>query len=117
MFVVKNLFYSFIYFILILSILTFIYTLLNYFGFFSSVIKFLIPVFSIFISSFILGNKSLKKGYVEGIKLGILVIFLFLVISFLFDKFIYYQLIYYFILLLCSCLGAMIGINRKRASS
>ena len=80
-------------------------------------IKFIIPLISILFSSFKLGKMSLKKGYLEGIKLACVIIVLFSIIVLLFDKFRIRSIIYYFILFITSFLGAMIGINRKKVSS
>ena len=114
----KKLFVSFLYFLLIFLSLNMIYTILNYFNLLSynilRIIKYIIPIISIIISSFILGRNSFKKGYIEGIKLGLIVIIFFIIICFVFDSFNYHSLFYYFIIILTSCLGSMIGINKKK---
>ena len=117
----KNLFISFLYFIGIVLSTTLIFTVFYYFNLLpndiSSIIMFIIPVFSIFISAFILGTNSIRKGYIEGIKLSIIIIMLFIIISFLFSSFKFSSIIYYLILILSSSLGGMLGINKKKASS
>ena len=114
----KNLFFSFVYFISIFLVSTFIFTIFYYFNLVSdsinSIIKFIIPIISISVSSFILGMKSVKKGYVEGIKLSIIVILFFSVIGMLFGSFNFNTVIYYLILVLSSSLSGMLGINRKK---
>ena len=71
---------------------------------------------SIFISSFLLGKSSKKKGYLEGIKFGVISVLLMFVISYLaFDSNISISsLIYYLILIISSSIGAMFGINKKK---
>ena len=80
----KNLGLSFIYIISIILILTFITTIFSYFNILNdkitSIIKIIIPIVSMFIGGFWIGKKSIKKGFLEGLKLGaifscILVIF------------------------------------------
>ncbi len=75
----------------------------------------LIPIISIFIGSFSLGRKSNKKGWLEGIKLGAILIFIiFLIDALIFKSFILKKIIYYSILLITSILGSMIGIVNKK---
>ena len=97
---------------------TFIITLINYFDILGnnlvSIIKFILPLLIIFIYSYKLGKSSDKNGYLEGLKLGsiIIVILMFLVI--ILDKLTLISLFYYLILLLTSIMGSTIGINRKK---
>ena len=57
---------------------TFLITVLNYFNIFTSnltnIIKLIIVIVSMFIGAFLLGKRSLKKGYIEGIKYSIVFI-------------------------------------------
>ena len=116
----KNLLISLSYFIGIILISTLIFTIFNYFNILTdrlnSILKLLIPIISIAISSYILGTKSIKKGYLEGIKLSLIIIIIFILISITFSKFNIKSLIYYLILITTSTLSSMIGINRKKAS-
>lgn len=96
-------------------------TNLNFFDLVSNniykVIMILFTIISIFTGSYILGSKTDKKGYIEGLKFGIIIIFLFFVISFLaFDKGINLSsLLYYLIILGISSSGSMVGINRRKS--
>lgn len=114
----KNLYMSIIYFFSIILISTILITLFNYFNLLKpsiiSTIKLALPIISIFISSFKLGKKSQKLGYLEGLKLGILIIIILLIITLLTKSFITKSLLFYSILLLTSILGSMIGINKKK---
>jgi putative membrane protein (TIGR04086 family) len=108
------------------SIMIFIllFTTLSYFeiikGIGITTFKIGIPILAIFISSFYLGKKANKKGWLEGIKLGLIVILFIMIMSFIIlkEKFKITYFIYYIILLTSSILGGMIGINfnKKRDS-
>lgn len=98
---------------------TFILTILNYFNIvttnFTNITKLIILIFSIFIGSFILGKKSLKKGYFEGIKYGTLFTILLIIINLLFIKdFKLTSIVYFLIIIISSTFGSMLGINKKR---
>lgn len=103
--------------IIILNIFT---TLLQYFNIFpniSNFFKILIIIISIFIGSFILGKNSLKKGYIEGLKFGIIIIILFSLINLiLFKNFQFKNIIYYLIIIVSSIFGSMIGIQKKSSN-
>ncbi len=75
----------------------------------------ILTLLSLFIAGMFLGKKVEKKGWLEGIKIGAAVIFLFFLISYLgFDKGINLKsAIYYLTLLISPMLGSMIGINKK----
>ena len=102
----------------LINLLFLIQTILNYFNLLNtniiSIIKLLIPVLSIFIASYKLGTKSKQKGYLEGIKLGIIIIGIFITITLLTDKLSIKSLLYYLILMIASILSSMIGINKKK---
>ena len=100
-------------------ILSFILTLLNYFDVLSGTIlkvfKIIIPFISMFTGSFYLGKNSIKKGYMEGLKIGFLFVFLIFIFSFLgLDKSIdFSRAIYYVIIIITSMLGSMMGITKS----
>lgn len=98
---------------------TFLITVLNYFNIFTSnltnIIKLIIVIVSMFIGAFLLGKKSLKKGYIEGIKYSIVFIVLLVIINLLFVKeFNVKSIIYFLIIIISSTFGSMLGINKKR---
>lgn len=74
---------------------------------------------SMLVGGIYIGSKTTKKGWLEGLKVGLEVIVLFFIIGYLaFDSGIGIKtLLYYFILLMSSMLGSMIGINYKKAQS
>ena len=95
-----------------------IITILNYFnilmGNVLKITELLIPIISIFIGSYILGNSSNNKGYIEGLKYGMAWIILFLIINLISKNFTYLSLIYYLILIIIAIVSSIIGINRRK---
>lgn len=117
----KKILNSLLTFFIILLIGTLFITLFNYFNLLPSkiisIIKLILPLTAIGISSYRLGKQSEKKGYLEGLKLGIIIIFIFLILILILDKITLKSLLYYSILLLTSILSSMIGINRKKLNT
>ena len=112
----KDLLKSTILFFLIITISTIFITIIDYFNLFNTnIIKLVIPILSIFISSYILGIKTKKLGYLSGIKLSSIIIVLFLVLILVLDKITLKSLLYYLILFLTSILGSITG-NLKNKS-
>ncbi len=117
---IKNLSLSILYIILSILLLTFIMTIFSYFNIIGdktiSIFKIVIPVISLFIGGFLIGKKSLKSGWLEGLKLSLV----FLIILLLFEYLALNQvadiknLIFYLILSSSCMLGSMIGINKKK---
>jgi len=108
-------------FFIILIVGTLIITLINYFnvmnGNIVSIMKFILPMISMIVSSYRLGKMSDKKGYLEGLKFGTIIIFIFMILVIILDKLNWKSILYYGILLLTSIMGSMIGINRKRLNA
>lgn len=104
----------------LIIIFSFFINLFNYFELINqNIYKFILVIFasiSIFIGSFILGKKTNKKGYLEGIKYGLIACVMMFIISFLaFDNsFNLSSFIYYLILMIVSVLGGVFGINKKK---
>lgn len=118
-YLIKNYFKGLLYIIIIIISLTIILTLFNYFGIVKgglfTILKLLIPIFSIIYASLMIGKKARQKGYIEGIKFGIITIMMLVILNFIFgNNFEWKNIIYYLILLLFSTLGSMIGINKKK---
>lgn len=106
-------------FSIIISLFTI--SLLYYFNLISpninKILKIIIILANIFISSFILGKSTTSKGYLEGIKFALIIIPIFIIISLITSSPIKIKvLIYYIIIFITSILGSMIGINRKKES-
>ncbi len=114
---IKNISISFLYIIGVTIVLTFIMTLLNYFNIITgsvlTITKIIITFIAIFIGGFIIGKKSKTKGWLEGIKLGIIIIIILSIINFLILRVNFeFRIILYDIIILFSCtFGSIIGIN------
>lgn len=105
--------------LLFVFIFTLFITTLNYFDLFNkggtAIFKIIIIVLSYFIGGILIGKKSSKKGWLEGLKLGVILsilLFLFNILG-LHNKFDFKLLFYYLILITSSIFGSMIGINKK----
>lgn len=111
-----------IYILVPIIVLNIILSLLYYFNIISSgasnYLKLFIVAISMLIGGIYIGSKANKKGWLEGLKVGIGVILLLFIISYLaFDQGMNIKiLIYYFILLVSSILGSMIGINKRKSN-
>ena len=79
-------------------------------------LKLFIIAISMIIGGIYIGGKTTRKGWLEGLKVGSIVILIFFVIGYLaFDQGIDIKnLIYYLILLVSSTLGSMVGISKVR---
>lgn len=105
----------------ILLILTFIITLLNYINLISikivTAFSYITPFISFFIGGLLLGKTSINKGWLEGIKFGLIIIILSFVFNYLaFDQgFNISNIILYTITIISSIIGSMIGINLKNS--
>lgn len=99
-----------------------IITVFNYLNVFSiklvSISKIFILVLAIFVGSFLLGIKSDKKGYLEGIKYGIIVSMILAILNMIiYHNFELKDLLLYTIIIICSCLGSMVGITKHKDES
>lgn len=118
----KNIIFSLGITIAILFIFTFILTILSYFNItndsITTVFKMIIPIISVLTSSIYLGINSSKKGWLEGLKLGLIItilLFLFNILG-LNKNIKINQLLFYGILIFSSIVGSMIGISRKKSN-
>lgn len=113
---------SLIYIFVPILILTIILSIFDYFNIIgnslSNYLKLFIVSISMLIGGIYIGSKASKKGWLEGLKIGLIVIILMFVVSYLaFDQGITIKtVIYYFILIASSMLGSMIGINKRKTN-
>lgn len=114
----KNYLKSYLYLFILILILTIILSIINYFFTIpTKIIKLLIPIISIIISTIILGKNTKSKAYLEGIKFTSLYIILSIIISLIIKNSFSFKLILcYLILLLSGIIGSMIGINISKKS-
>lgn len=82
------------------------------------ILKIILLLLNIFISSFILGKTANNKGFLEGIKFATIIIPTFLILTLLTNQTLQIKvIIYYLIILLASTFGGMVGISRKKEIS
>lgn len=111
-----------IYILIPIIILNIILSLMYYFNMIgndaSNYLKLLIVAISMLIGGIYIGSKTNKKGWLEGLKIGLGIIALLFIVSYLaFDQGMNIKtIIYYFILLVSSVLGSMIGINKRKGN-
>ena len=116
--IIKKYSFRFLYTILSLLLCLLILTALYHFDIISNntyrIFKLILLLTNILVSGIILGKKAVNKGYLEGIKLGTFIIFLFLFVTLLTEQEIKLKLLLYdAIIMITAILGGMIGINKK----
>lgn len=82
----------------------------------NNVVKYLKMFFSIaifFISGFYIGRNSVSKGYINGLKLSIIMVILFIIFGLIFNNIKLLRIVYYLIMMTCITFGAMIGISKN----
>lgn len=115
----KNFGIAFLYIIGLLFVLTFLITLLNYFNLIGSktiaILEILIFVIAVFIGGIVIGKRSSKKGWLEGLKLSGIFLIILLIFNYLGldHSFEIKDLIFYLILIGTSTFGGMVGISKK----
>lgn len=112
----KNIGYTFLFFL----ICTLFLTILNYTGIltgntlniFSTILLFI----SIFIGGILTGRKANRKGYIEGIKFGSLIMVMILLINLLIfkNKIHLISILYYLLIIFISMVGSIVGIAKKK---
>lgn len=114
----KKLSKSLLYVLIPTLILLFIITVLNYFGIMGykalNIFKYIILFIFILIGSYKFGYKNKNKGLIEGIKFGLIIIVIFILLNLLFKGlFSIKNIIYYGIILVTSILGSILGKNKR----
>ncbi len=93
-------------------------TILSYFNILNdkilTITQILIILGAILIGSYKQGKKASKRGYLEGLEIGLIYIFIFILLNLIFyNLFNLKNLIYYLLVLITSSLGGMIGISKQ----
>ena len=105
---------------LILLILNLMITFFNYFNIMGkktvTIAEIIIPVITLFVGGFLIGKRSLKKGWLEGLKLALIFLFIMILFNYLGlrNQLEMKNLIYYLILTITCMFGGMIGINKNK---
>lgn len=107
---------SYAYLFGLILILTIILSIINYFMVIpTKIIKLIIPIISILVSTIILGKNTKEKAYIEGLKFSSLYILISIIISLITkNPFNFKLIICYLLLLLTGIIGSMIGINTSK---
>lgn len=120
MFTIKRYFKSIIRTLFMIVFFSFFLTFLYYSDWISqntfSFLQFFGFLFILFWNSYCLGKKSSKKGYMEGIKYGMIIIISFLIPTILYSKYQWKIIFYYSLILFTTIIGSVFGINKKKAS-
>ncbi len=99
-------------------ILTFLFTVFNYFDIISgktlTIIKIIIPLFSLALGGFTLGYGAIKNGWLEGIKIGLIITFIIFIFNIIFTNITLKDLLFYASLIMSAVMGSMLGINVKK---
>lgn len=104
---------------IVLLVLTLTSTILYYFDIIGSsainTIKIINFIIIFIFAGIYIGKNSIKKGWLEGLKISLINILIFLILSLLFKyDFNIMQFVYYLISSITIMLGSMIGINFKK---
>lgn len=112
----KNYLKSYAYLFGSILILTTLLSTINYFITFPiKVIKLLIPIISILISTIILGKNTKSKAYIEGLKFTFIYLIISIIISIITNNpFTFKLILSYLLILLSGVIGSMIGINLNK---
>lgn len=115
----KRLLKSLIYYIIFIVLLSFVVSLLNLVGVDSTVTNLILFVFNViafFLYGFKNGVVAPKKGYLEGLKIGFILLAILFVINIIVARkfFSVAMIVYYLVLVLASVLGGMVGISKKK---
>ena len=115
---VKKMIKSYFYMIGSILVLTFIVTLFNYFDIINNavlnVLSFIIPLIGSVLGGFIIGKNALKNGWLEGLKIAIIFVFIIFIFNLIFIHNVNMKdVIFYILMVISSVLGSMLGINKK----
>lgn len=111
-----------IYSLSILVGFTFFLTLLNYIGIISGNVLKILKVFILFliyfIPSFIIGYKSEKNGWLNGLEISLIITFIMLIINLIIrNKITLISIIIYIIFICVSMVSGIVGINLSKRKS
>ena len=114
---IKKYLKSYLYLFGLILVLTIIISIISYLsGNNLTILKYITPIISIFVGSFILGRNTKEKAYLEGIKFAIPYILLTIIINIIFKSgFNIKTIVLYLLLVISSIIGATLGINLKKS--
>lgn len=106
-------------YIILLVLIVFICSLLNLIGVNSTITNLILFLFNIvlfIVYGFKNGIKSKEKGYLSGLKIGLIMILILFIVNLIVARIIFSLplFVYYLTLLLSSTFGGMVGISKKK---
>lgn len=108
-----NILYTIIFFI----VLSLLLTAMHYYNIINAqtlaITKIIIPIFTLFISGLLMGKKATKNGWLEGLKISLIIITIIFIITLAAGQFSPKILTFYLILILSGIFGSIIGINKN----
>lgn len=119
---IKKYLYSLLYILIGIFLFSLIITILNYFNLIDTntlkYFKLIAIIIPLFIGGISIGKQASKNGYIEGLKIGSIVVVTIALLNYLgFNSdFSISSILYYMIILISSILGSIIGINKKLSS-
>lgn len=109
----KALLYTFIFF----TTLSLLLTLFNYFNLINyqtlNIGKIIIPILSLGLSGFLMGKKATKNGWLEGLKISLIIILILIIVTTIIGEFSPKRLTFFLILIIASVFGSILGINKN----
>lgn len=78
-------------------------------------LKMFISIIIFFIGGLYIGKKSDNKGYINGLKLSIIIVLVMFLLSIILSNFKISRIVYFLITTTCITFGSMIGINKKES--
>lgn len=116
----KKYLFSILITVISIIILTVILSLLSYFDLINDnvikILKMVITSISPLIGGFYIGEKTERRGYQNGLKLGLIIVVIFFFLNLIFNTLTIKYLITSLIIIPSSMLGAMLGINKRSKS-
>lgn len=119
---IKKYLNSLLYILIGLLLTSLIITILNYYNLIDTntlkYFKLIAIILPLFISGIYIGKQANKNGYIEGLKVGGIVVVIIALLNYLGfnNNFSISSILYYMIILISSVLGSIIGINKKLSS-
>lgn len=115
----KNLLRTLAYIGITIIISTFIITIFSYFNLLGDniikTIKLAIPVISVLIGGIMMGRRTNKKGIIEGIRFGLIIDIIFIIMSIILNNFKGQSLLFYLIIIISTIFGALMGVQKKES--
>lgn len=113
----KKLSLSILYTIIFFLILSLLLTTLHYFNIINyqilAICKIIIPILTLFFAGLLMGKKATKNGWLEGLKISLIIIGILTIFTLIINEFSPKILTFFLILILSSIFGSIIGINKN----